>query len=200
MNNSATRKRVLVFIYGPQAVGKMSVGIQLKKLLGYKLLYNHQTIDIAESLFDRNDVSFIKFLINLNMNVFKFFLKTEPAEGLIYTDVWVLNREYDIAVKNKIFELFYKAGWAVYLVELECSLTERIARNRGELRMQMKPSKRDVEITNEHLLRAEKIQVLNTRNIQGWKPPYSVAKYIYVNTEKQTEEETAAEIIKRLKL
>lgn len=35
-----------IIIAGPQAVGKMTVGLELEKLIDAKLLFNHQTIDL----------------------------------------------------------------------------------------------------------------------------------------------------------
>ena len=34
-----------ILIIGPQAVGKMTVGQELAKMTGYKLFYNHMTIE-----------------------------------------------------------------------------------------------------------------------------------------------------------
>lgn len=41
----------LIFIYGPPAVGKYTVGRELAKLTGYKLLHNHLTVDMVASVF-----------------------------------------------------------------------------------------------------------------------------------------------------
>lgn len=37
----------LVIIFGPQAVGKMTVGQELEKLTGLKLFHNHMTIELV---------------------------------------------------------------------------------------------------------------------------------------------------------
>ena len=42
----------LVLIIGPQAVGKMTVGQELEKITGYKLFYNHMTIELLTKIFD----------------------------------------------------------------------------------------------------------------------------------------------------
>ena len=39
-------------IVGPQAVGKMTVGQELSKLIDYKLFYNHMTIEMVRLIFD----------------------------------------------------------------------------------------------------------------------------------------------------
>ena len=41
----------LVFIYGPPAVGKTTVGSELAKLVGYRFFYNHLTVPAAKALF-----------------------------------------------------------------------------------------------------------------------------------------------------
>ena len=41
----------LIFIYGPPAAGKLTVALELKKLLGYKVFDNHALIDPIASLF-----------------------------------------------------------------------------------------------------------------------------------------------------
>ena len=41
-----------ILITGPQAVGKMTVGQELAKQTGYKLLYNHMTIELVRLIFD----------------------------------------------------------------------------------------------------------------------------------------------------
>jgi tRNA uridine 5-carbamoylmethylation protein Kti12 len=43
---------VFIIITGPPAVGKMVVGIELGKLMGYKLLINHDTIELILKFFE----------------------------------------------------------------------------------------------------------------------------------------------------
>ncbi len=40
-----------VLIFGPQAVGKMTVGQELTKITELKLLHNHMTIELLEPFF-----------------------------------------------------------------------------------------------------------------------------------------------------
>ena len=44
-------KSVVVFIYGPIAVGKLTVAEILSKKLGYKMIHNHQVADFIDHLF-----------------------------------------------------------------------------------------------------------------------------------------------------
>ncbi len=40
-----------VLLFGPQAVGKMTVGQELERLTGLKLFHNHMTIDLVAPFF-----------------------------------------------------------------------------------------------------------------------------------------------------
>ena len=44
----------LVYIFGPQAVGKMTVGQELAKITGLNLFHNHMTIDLVSNFFPYN--------------------------------------------------------------------------------------------------------------------------------------------------
>ncbi len=44
----------LVFIFGPQAVGKIAVRQELQKITALKLLHNHMTIDLLAPIFRFN--------------------------------------------------------------------------------------------------------------------------------------------------
>lgn len=45
----------VVFLYGPPAVGKLTIAQELQKKLGYKLLHNHLLISVFDSIFDFHD-------------------------------------------------------------------------------------------------------------------------------------------------
>ena len=47
-----------IVIFGPPAVGKMSVGRELAKLTGFKLFHNHMTIELALNFFEFGHPSF----------------------------------------------------------------------------------------------------------------------------------------------
>ncbi|OGI73815.1 hypothetical protein A3D42_03300 [Candidatus Nomurabacteria bacterium RIFCSPHIGHO2_02_FULL_41_18] len=51
--SSNSRKPVVIFIYGPQAVGKFTVAKILSKKTGYKLTHNHALNNLIDELFNR---------------------------------------------------------------------------------------------------------------------------------------------------
>lgn len=196
MEISKIRKKVFIFIFGPQAVGKMTVGIHLSKLLNYKLIYNHQTIDIALALYPREEVTFINFLTKLNFYIFKSFIRNPSSScGLIFTDTWLLNREYDRQIKNRIFELFHENGWEVYLIELESPINIRLERNKSETRLRLKPSKQDITSSMFHLINADVDQITNTSKIPNFSYPTIVKKHLIIDTTFLSAETTAKTII-----
>ncbi len=50
---SKNKKPTIIFIYGPIAVGKLTVAEILSKKLGYKLAHNHHVNDFVNEVFDR---------------------------------------------------------------------------------------------------------------------------------------------------
>jgi cytidylate kinase len=171
-----------IFIFGPQAVGKMTVGKELGKRLNYKLLYNHLTIDLAQNLYKRESLDFIKYLANLNFFTFTNFIKTPSSKGLIYTDVWELTKNYDTQLKHKMFELFHSHGWNVYLVELYAPLDVRLERNKTQNRLLYKPMKRNITVSDGFLISAEKYCVHNTSVLHNFKVPDFVKKHLIIDT------------------
>ena len=49
-----------MILFGPQAVGKMTVGQELAKLIEYKLFYNHMTIEMVRLIFDYDKDVYLK--------------------------------------------------------------------------------------------------------------------------------------------
>jgi len=45
------RDKALVIIFGPPAIGKMTVGQELSKITGLKLLHNHISLELANQFF-----------------------------------------------------------------------------------------------------------------------------------------------------
>ena len=50
----------LVVLFGPPAVGKMTVGRELERFTGLRLFHNHMTIDLALRFFDWGTPAFEK--------------------------------------------------------------------------------------------------------------------------------------------
>ena len=145
----------LVLIFGPQAVGKMTVGQELAKITGLKLFHNHMTIDLVSNFFSYNSIEGRYLVITYRMEMFETVARSN-LEGLIFTFQWCFEDILDWEQTEKISNIFKEQGGEVYYVELEADLDERLRRNETSNRLENKPTKRNVEQSKEFLLRAEK--------------------------------------------
>ena len=133
-----------ILIFGPQAVGKMTVGQELARLTGFKLFHNHMAIEMVTPIFDFGTEVGRQLVKSFRIQIFEEAAKSDMS-GLIYTMVWAfdLQKEWDF-VEN-ICKIFESKGNEVCFVELETDLETRLARNRTANRLEHKPTKRDVE-------------------------------------------------------
>ena len=144
----------LVLIFGPQAVGKMTVGQELAKITGLKLFHNHMTIDLVSNFFSYNSIEG-RYLVNTyRMEMFETVARSN-LEGLIFTFQWCFEDILDWEQTEKISNIFKEQGGEVYYVELEADLDERLRRNETSNRLENKPLKRNIEQSKEFILKAE---------------------------------------------
>ena len=153
-------------IIGPQAVGKMTVGQELSKITGYKLLYNHMTIEMVRDIFDYDKESFTRINSIIRYEIFKEFAKSSQ-KGIIFTGCFDFgnNFEKEIEETKKWMNLFEEN----YTIELEATLEERLRRNETENRLKYKESKRDLEWSKKDLLRSLEKHRLNSMPGEGEK-------------------------------
>ena len=144
-----------VLISGGKAVGKMTVGQELEKITGLKLLHNHETLDLVSKFFDFDN--HIKKLKEIS-DKFRFTLFEEVAksdlEGMIFTVVVYYDSKNDIDYVDRIRKIYEDNGGEFYYVELEADLDARLERNGSENRLKHKPSKRDLEFSKKDLLKS----------------------------------------------
>ena len=112
----------LIIIYGPPAVGKLTVGEALSKATGFKLLHNHLVSDLVLAIFDRNSST----AINLNAHIKKIILETAAKinqKGIIMTFLYDGNKK-DQAEKwcDDCCKIMNKYKGEVFLVKLSCNI------------------------------------------------------------------------------
>jgi hypothetical protein len=151
----------LVVLFGPPAVGKMTVAQELAKATGYKLLHNHMTIELLLHFFEFGSQEFEQLNSLFRTEIFKA-VATSKLPGLIFTFVWVLEDPRDKDYVDQVATIFSGQGADVYYVELQADLTVRLKRNKDPSRLEQKPSKRDVVASEARLLFNERKHELNT--------------------------------------
>jgi hypothetical protein len=145
----------LIVIFGPPAVGKMSVGAELASRTGLLLFHNHVAIEPALKLFPFGSLPFIRLVRTFRNQVFHEVAQSD-SPGMIYTFLWNLSDERDKQYIDEVTSLFRSHGADVFYVELYSPLEVRLERNRTEERLREKPSKRDVGASEQRLLGNEK--------------------------------------------
>lgn len=73
----------VIFIHGPAAAGKFTVGSKLADLTGLPLFHNHLTVDLVLSLFDFGSPGFIELRETLWLNTFR--IATSASRSFIFT-------------------------------------------------------------------------------------------------------------------
>ena len=177
-----------IIIFGPPAVGKMSVGRELAKITGYKLLHGHMTIELVLEFFDYGTPKFQTLNREFRQRIMEE-VATSDLPWLIYTYVWGFNLESEKHYVERICQIFTKEGGIVYFVELFCELNERLRRNKTKERLSEKPSKRQLEESEARLLEIETKYVMNT---QG--DFYFKENYIRIDNTHMSQKEVAEKI------
>lgn len=122
----------LVILFGPPAVGKMTVGYELERLTGLRLFHNHMTIDLVLGFFEFGTPPFQRLVSEFRTRIFS------------------------------ACDIFCSQGAQVYFVELSATLDERLRRNETEFRLAEKRPKRNIEHSRQNLLAAERRYKLNS--------------------------------------
>lgn len=141
----------VVFIIGNAAVGKMTVGQELMKITDLRLFHNHMTIEPVIEIFGEYNSNVISSLRDV---IFEEYAKTEKY-GLIFTYMWAFDYQSDWDYIEHVCDIFrtYQKEVEFIYVELVASKVVRLHRNGTENRLKNKASKRELESSNERLLR-----------------------------------------------
>lgn len=112
----------LVIIYGPPAVGKLTVAKALAEATGLKLLHNHLVSDLVLSVFDRNTST----AMNLNAYIKNLIFETaakRKQKGVITTFLYDSNKKNHIEKWCRdCFKIMHKYKAKVFLVRLSCDI------------------------------------------------------------------------------
>ncbi|SES16788.1 AAA domain-containing protein [Gracilibacillus ureilyticus] len=177
-----------VLIFGPQAVGKMTVGQALAKITGLKLLHNHMTIEMLAPIFGFTPEMW-RLSTMFREEIFKSVSRSD-LPGMIFTFVFAFNKKEDWEDVERICRIFESEGGEVCFVELEAELEARLKRNKTPNRLEHKPSKREIEQSEQRLIESMEKYRLNSTEGEIVKD-----NYMKINNTRLSAGE-AAEIIK----
>lgn len=180
-----------VLVFGPQAVGKMTVGHELEKITDLKLFHNHMTIDLVSKFFDYGTKEGNR-LVNLFRNEIFEEVSKSNLYGIIFTYVWALDQKSDWDYVEKVCTIFESKGATTYFVELEAELDERLVRNKTPHRLEHKPTKRDIEWSENNLMKT--MEKFRLNSIEG---EIQKENYLKINNTNMSAEEVAKLIKER---
>jgi hypothetical protein len=168
MNDAAPQ---LLFVVGPPAVGKMSVGQAITERTGLRLFHNHISIELALRYFEYGTPAFSRISGEIRRLVFEEVAASD-LPGLVFTSVWAFDVPVDQAFIDEYAVPFRERGARVLFVELEATQAERLKRNACVSRLAEKPSKRDLEASRRRLLENDARYQLSSGGKFDQRPDY----------------------------
>lgn len=183
----------LIVVCGPQAVGKMTVAESLRDKIKYNLMINHDSIEVSDKIFGFGTAAQKEFNAIFREKAFELAIKHNI--DLIFTFVCAFDMQEDIDYLNKLHDLFLQNGGDFYFVELSADINTRLERNETPHRMEMKPSKKDIEWSKNNLLDDAKNYKLNTE-----KDEYIFRHHLKIDNTDLSPEEVADIIIKEFEI
>ena len=174
----------------------MTVGQELAKLTGLKLLHNHMTIELLLNFFEFGTEEFSRLDSLFRNEIFDAVAASE-LPGLIFTYMWALNEPDDKSYIDDLANRFSHLGAMVHYVELQADLEVRLKRNKGATRLEQKPSKRDLATSETRLLRFDKKYKLNTSE---QRPFFYKSNYLKIDNTTLAAVEVAAIIKEKFRL
>lgn len=119
------------------------------------------SIDIVFDIFSNLPEERARLINLLRDEVFKAFSKSQEY-GLIFTYMWAFDSKPDWDYMNQLESIFQSQGADVYYAELEADYNIRINRNKTENRLLNKPTKRDLDKSEELFRKLEEKYRLNS--------------------------------------
>lgn len=151
----------VLLLFGPQAVGKMTIGERVGQAFNMPLLHNHVTLDAIWPIIGWNEDTF-KLSHQLRLGIFEHIAKSDSHPGVVFTFVWGFNLQSDWDAIEEVKQIFNAPHHELFFVELFAELDERIKRNKSAYRLEKKPSKRDLEYSHNELMSSAKKHRLNS--------------------------------------
>ncbi|UJW33133.1 AAA family ATPase [Saccharothrix sp. AJ9571] len=148
----------LIVIFGPPAVGKMAVGEELCRRTGYSLVHNHLMMEPLLTVFPYGSTPFNRLTGEFRRRIFEEGAAAH-LPGMVFTFVWGLELPEDAELVASHAET---TRGPMRFVELAADLDVRLERNTTDLRLERKPSKRDLAASRENLLHLDRGYTMNT--------------------------------------
>jgi hypothetical protein len=114
----------LIFIYGPPAVGKLTVATELARMTGFKLYHNHVSVDFVKSVFEFGTPVFWRLVDKFRREI----LEQAAKEGVDTIFTFVYARDVDDEFVKDIVKRVESHQGKVRFVRLYCDRDELLRR------------------------------------------------------------------------
>ena len=147
----------LLFVFGPPAVGKMTVGRAIAASSDFRLFHNHHVIEPLLDVFEFETPAFQTLMGEFRQRVLE---EAAAADiDLVFTLVWALDLPEEADGVRRHLAPFVDAGRRVAILELVADLDTRLRRNTTELRLAEKKSKRDLDWSDDNVRGLERYRM-----------------------------------------
>jgi hypothetical protein len=110
----------LIFIHGPAAAGKLTIGRELSRVTGLRLFHNHLTVDAVAAVFDFGTEPFVVLREQIWLAVFREAARRNTS--IIFT--FTPERTVRTSFIQEMLEIATAAQGNVRFVELTCPMDE----------------------------------------------------------------------------
>ncbi len=108
----------LIFLHGPAASGKLTVGKALHELTGFRLFHNHLVVDTLLSVFPFGTPSFVRLREQIWLSVFEAAAKDDISTIFTFAPESTVNPGFIEAAVAAV----QRAGGEICFVELTCPI------------------------------------------------------------------------------
>jgi hypothetical protein len=108
----------LIYVYGPPAVGKLTVSREIVKRTGIPLFHNHLSVSVSEALFRFGSHEYYDLLDNLRLNVIVSAARIGLA-ALIFTNAYTFRKNYNFV--QQLNSSLLSVGSKITYIQLTCS-------------------------------------------------------------------------------
>ncbi len=173
----------LMILFGPPAVGKMTVGNLLEAQTSYRLFHNHMIMDGVMQLFGVGTPAEDRLSRIIREKVIEE--AADSGMDLIFTYVWNFGLEKGRRNIDAYKAIYEARGGEVHFVELAAPVETRIVRSEDPARRRLKA----------HAPLAQRIALLETtHDFHSPVPFFYPETYLRIDTKGKTPEEVAGEI------
>jgi cytidylate kinase len=120
----------LVILYGPPAVGKLTVAKELANKTGFKLFHNHLSVDLVTAIFPYGSDIFWNLLRKIRTQMIEAAVKENI--DVVFTFVFAAGEDEDLI--KSYMKIVEQVGSEVYLVQLKTTTDELHKRVESESR------------------------------------------------------------------